>query len=60
MFKKLISCASLSLICVLLIAGCGRKGALEPPPSAQIDTENGTVEAEPQQDKPFILDRLIQ
>jgi len=51
----IFACAS------LLLAGCGRKGALEPAPSTAVSTgDNSPAQAAPQQDKPFILDRLIQ
>ncbi len=33
-----------------LVAGCGARGALEPPPGAQTD---------PQPDPPFVLDKVI-
>jgi len=60
MFKKFVACMTVSLIGILVLAGCGRKGALEPPPSSRIEAENDTVQEKPQQDRPFILDGLIQ
>jgi len=48
----------------LAVSGCGRRGALEAPPSAKVLTtdENGnTVETDQKSvDRPFILDPLIQ
>jgi len=53
--------ALFTLLCLgLVLAGCGRKGALEPPPSTMIENEQGERLIRPQEDKPFILDRLIQ
>ncbi|MCG6858955.1 MAG: lipoprotein [Salaquimonas sp.] len=58
----------LTLLAVLLsglaVSGCGRRGGLEPPPSATVVTtdEQGRpveTQAEPV-DQPFILDPLIQ
>ena len=49
----------------LALAGCGRKGALEPPPGANIERQPRTLPAgtEPGKasapDRPFILDRLL-
>jgi len=60
MIKKLIVYSIISLTSLLLISGCGRKGALEPPPSAQVDAGEGNVQEKSQEDKSFILDRLIQ
>lgn len=52
-----------ALVCVLVISGCGRRGALEPPPSAQVISTNEqgqTVKKQaPKPDKPFILDGLL-
>jgi len=59
MFKKFMACMTVLLIGIFVLASCGRKGALEPPPSTRIDAENGTIQEKPQQDKPFILDGLI-
>jgi len=65
MSRKPLILSLMSLLCVLALSGCGRKGALEPPPSTRIEsgveTENGAPEQPTQQpDKPFILDRLIK
>ncbi|MGB7287898.1 MAG: lipoprotein [Salaquimonas sp.] len=49
------------LIIALGISSCGRKGALEAPPSAQITSEDATKQqTEPEKpDNPFFLDALI-
>jgi predicted small lipoprotein YifL len=39
--------AVLMLGAALLLAGCGRKGQLEPPPSAQLAGPGGTAEKQP-------------
>ncbi|GAA5108123.1 LPS translocon maturation chaperone LptM [Bartonella jaculi] len=44
----------------IIIVGCGRKGALELPPSTVADSSQGTFVPQGKTDKPFILDRLIQ
>jgi len=59
MFKKLIIYVVLPLLCILLLESCGRRGALEPHPSTQINTEDGTMQEKPQEDKSFVLDKLI-
>lgn len=59
--------SSVSLIvalgATLVFCGCGRRGALEPPPTAQVITTNEqgqTVKKQaPKPDKPFILDALL-
>ena len=47
----------------LAVSGCGRRGGLEPPPSAKVlttDAEGNTVETEEEKvDRPFILDGLL-
>lgn len=53
------------LVAAVGLAGCGRKGALEAPPGATLQTvAPEAVEAPGQQppkpDKPFILDGLIR
>jgi predicted small lipoprotein YifL len=56
-----------SLLAVLAIAaaasGCGRRGGLEPPPSADVlatDEQGNVVKPAKPVDQPFILDGLIQ
>jgi len=50
----------------LALSGCGRRGALEPPPSARVLTtdEQGNVvktdETDQTVNRPFILDGLIE
>jgi len=59
---------SRSFISTLLLAGalggalsaCGRRGDLEPPPASVITDERGHTRPKPVEDKPFILDKLIQ
>lgn len=53
----------LVLAVAIAINACGRKGALEAPPSSYViksdDTGQVEEEAPPAEDKPFILDPLI-
>lgn len=61
MMKKLVLTSMLALLAAGL-SGCGRKGALEAPPSAQLsenasEAEKDAAKAKP--DNPFILDGLI-
>ncbi|KXF79343.1 hypothetical protein ATN84_06435 [Paramesorhizobium deserti] len=42
------------------LSACGRRGDLEPPPASVITDENGHTRPKPVEDKPFILDKLIQ
>ena len=53
--------AFLALI-ALLVAGCGRKGALEVPNSRPaVENQDGTEsDEEPEEDRRFILDALIE
>ena len=48
----------------LAVSGCGRRGPLEPPPSAKVlttDAKGNVVETDENKvDRPFILDGLIQ
>ncbi len=47
----------------LVLSGCGRRGGLEPPPSAAVlttDAQGNVVEtAEEPVDRPFVLDPLL-
>ncbi len=52
------------LITALTLAGCGRRGALEPPPGADVSRQtiaddDAARAAEDVPDRPFILDPLI-
>jgi predicted small lipoprotein YifL len=49
------------IVSAAMLAGCGRKGALEPPPSAKaVDGEQGKTSKGPEKpNKPFGLDFLI-
>jgi len=58
--KKSLSSLIMLSICLSMIAGCGRKGPLEPPPSSLIQDSSGKMVEKPKLDKPFILDRLIK
>ncbi|EJF80445.1 hypothetical protein [Bartonella doshiae] len=44
----------------ILIVGCGRKGALEVPSSSMEKSVQGAFVSKSEDDKPFILDRLIR
>jgi predicted small lipoprotein YifL len=42
------------------LAGCGRKAALDPPPSANVTTPDGTTAPPPEKpNKPFFLDWVL-
>lgn len=61
MMKKLVLTSMLALLAAGL-SGCGRKGALEAPPSAQLSENASKAEkdaARTKPDNPFILDGLI-
>jgi predicted small lipoprotein YifL len=54
------------LVAGLALSACGRRGALEPPPSAESTDPAYAVEGNPAEaqknakpDRPFILDRLL-
>ena len=57
--KRTVFCA-IAVVLALGLSSCGRKGALEAPPSETIVTidENGkeVKKKKPKEDKPFILD----
>lgn len=63
--RNLTVAAIAGIVVVLALSGCGRRGALEPPPNAQSTDPAYAVEdpveaqknAKP--DRPFILDRLL-
>jgi predicted small lipoprotein YifL len=53
-----------ALVAVLALAGCGRKGPLDPPPAASVAGEQGTAvppgtPKSKQPDKHFPLDPLL-
>ncbi|UXM94983.1 lipoprotein [Bartonella sp. HY329] len=60
MTKRLLTLSLVTAFCGLALAGCGRKGPLEPPPSSIIENANGEKVQKPREDKPFILDGLIK
>lgn len=41
------------------LAACGRAGPLEPPPSSVVTDADGNEVEAPKEDKPFILDGLL-
>jgi predicted small lipoprotein YifL len=50
------------LVATLALAGCGRKGPLEAPPSAAVATPDGEAAQQPapaKPDRPFFLDPLL-
>ncbi|WP_455479367.1 LPS translocon maturation chaperone LptM [Bartonella sp. B23] len=55
-FKNL----TIALLASVIIVGCGHRGALELPPSALVNSSQGTFVPQGKTDEPFILDRLIQ
>lgn len=55
-----ISTLLIAAAAVSALSACGRRGPLEPPPSAVVTDENGHTRPKPKEDKPFILDKLIQ
>ncbi|MGF7157984.1 LPS translocon maturation chaperone LptM [Bartonella heixiaziensis] len=58
--KIILKSLTIVLFGSVIIVGCGRKGALELPPSAMVDSSQGTFVPQGKTDEPFILDRLIQ
>ena len=58
---KISRAAALLALIALLAAGCGRKGALDVPPSPYaVENPDGKEEKEEEEDRPFFLDALIQ
>jgi predicted small lipoprotein YifL len=58
------TCAAVALLVIAVaLAGCGRKGPLEPPPGAQtekVTAADGTVVERPvRPNRPFVLDGLL-
>jgi predicted small lipoprotein YifL len=48
------------VVAALTLSGCGRKGALEPPPSASAGKEDGAAAPPAKPDRHFILDPLVK
>ena len=49
-----------TIVLAVGLAGCGRKAALDPPPSAAVATPDGTKAPPPEKpNKPFFLDWLL-
>ncbi|WP_273719713.1 MULTISPECIES: LPS translocon maturation chaperone LptM [unclassified Bartonella] len=44
----------------IVVVGCGRKGSLEMPPLNVEKSRQGASVTKDEEDKPFILDRLIK
>ncbi|MFQ0814284.1 hypothetical protein AVM02_12775 [Brucella anthropi] len=57
--RSVISSVLLIAALSATLAACGRKGPLEPPPSAIVTDEQGHTKPKPQEDKPIILDKLL-
>jgi predicted small lipoprotein YifL len=58
--SRLIQTIFIVCLAATTLSACGRRGPLEAP-SAAANPKNGqTAEAAPVEDKPFILDGLIQ
>jgi len=61
-FTKFGTKLALLLLIALAVSACGRRGNLEAPPSAVSQNIDGSVEEQPQPEKPdtpFILDPLL-
>ncbi|MBB5073679.1 putative small lipoprotein YifL [Bartonella callosciuri] len=58
--KIILKNLTIILLGSIIIVGCGRKGPLEmPSPSVKKSVQGASV-AKSEEDKPFILDRLIK
>ncbi len=61
--RKLFGAVASVIAVGLIVSGCGRRGALEAPPSARVvttDSAGNTIEkTAPKPDRPFILDGLL-
>lgn len=57
--RSAISSVLLIAALAATLAACGRKGPLEPPPSAVVTDEQGHTKPKPKVDKPFVLDKLL-
>lgn len=57
--RSAISSVLLIAALAATLAACGRKGPLEPPPSAIVTDDQGRTHEKPKEDKPFILDKLL-
>ncbi|UNE54152.1 LPS translocon maturation chaperone LptM [Bartonella machadoae] len=58
--KTVLKNLTIVLLGSVVIVGCGRKGALELPPSEVVDSSQGASVPQNKANEPFILDRLIQ
>ncbi len=51
--------ASALIVLLSALSACGRAGPLEPPPSSVADNSSTTDASETVEDKPFVLDGLL-
>lgn len=58
--KKILTSVMVISFCGAALAGCGRKGPMEPPPSSMIENAQGKKVQKPKENKPFFLDFLIK
>lgn len=58
--KIILKSLTIVLLGCVVIVGCGRKGPLEMPYSATEKPVQGASSPKSEEDKPFVLDRLIQ
>ncbi|GAA5096246.1 LPS translocon maturation chaperone LptM [Bartonella acomydis] len=58
--KSILRSLTIVLLGGIVLIGCGRKGALEMPPSSVQKPVKGESVAKNEDDKAFILDRLIK
>lgn len=63
MFMTQLTRTFLLMLALSALAACGRAGPLEPPPSSVVapadDAEDEAAEDAPKQDRPFILDGIL-
>ena len=57
--RTLLTRSAVVALCVAL-AACGRAGPLEPPPASVSQGQAQTEDGQPEQDRPFVLDRLLE
>ncbi|WP_156851220.1 LPS translocon maturation chaperone LptM [Bartonella refiksaydamii] len=58
--KIILKNLTIVLLGCVVIVGCGRKGPLEVPYSTMEKPVRGAPSTKSEEDKPFVLDRLIQ
>ncbi|MFC4626556.1 lipoprotein [Daeguia caeni] len=57
--RSAISSTLIIAMLATMLAACGRKGPLEPPPAAIVTDDQGRTHEKPKEDKPIILDKLL-